>query len=323
MRRGFFFLFFFLFLFITISTSTVTDTLTSTQILRTNQTLESLQGSFVLGFISGTYSNLYLAIWYKNIPDTVVWVANRDNPLQNSTDSFLKIADDGNIVLLNSSSLSNNNNIVWSSNQTNANNQVLVLQLLDTGNLVLRETNVNDPTKYLWQSFDYPTDTLLPTMNMGWNFDKKTEKHLTSWKITGKDPSSGDYSFKIDFHGLPEVFLRNDDSIIYRSGPWNGERFSGVPEMQPGTDSIVFSFSSNEHGVNYSFSIENKSIFSRLIVNSNGQLQRLTWVQSSKTWTTFWYAPKDQCDEYRECGPYGVCDSNASPVCECVKGFSP
>ncbi|XP_058771659.1 receptor-like serine/threonine-protein kinase SD1-8 [Vicia villosa] len=322
--RGCFFFFFFLFLFITISTSTATDTLTSSQILRTNQTLESLQGSFVLGFISGTSSNVYLAIWYKNIPDTVVWVANRDNPLQNSTDTFLKITDDGNIVLLNSSS--DSNNLVWSSNssnQTNAKNQVLVLQLLDTGNLVLRETNMNDPTKYLWQSFDHPTDTLLPNMTMGWNFDKKTEKHLTSWKNTGEDPSSGDYSFKIDFHGLPEVFLRNDDTIIYRSGPWNGERFSGVPEMEPDTDSIVFSFSSNEHGVNYSFSIGNKSIFSRLVVTSDGQLQRLTWVQSSKTWTKFWYAPKDQCDDYKECGPYGVCDSNASPVCECMKGFSP
>ncbi|XP_058751338.1 receptor-like serine/threonine-protein kinase SD1-8 [Vicia villosa] len=326
MRRGFFF-----FLFITslsfptlISTSTFIDTLSSSKILRTNQTLESLQGSFVLGFISGTYSNIYLAIWYKNIPDTVVWVANRDNPLQNSTNSFLKITDDGNIVLLNSSS--DSNNLVWSSNssnQTNAKNQVLVLQLLDTGNLVLRETNVNDPTKYLWQSFDYPTDTMLPTMIMGWNFDKKTEKHLTSWKITGQDPSTGDYSYRINFHGLPDVFLRNDDTIIYRSGPWNGERFSGVPEMQLVTDSIVFSFSWNEHGVNYSYSIGNKSIFSRLVVNSDGHAQRLTWVQSSKTWTTFWYSPKDQCDNYKECGPYGVCDSTASPVCECMKGFSP
>ncbi|KEH36480.1 G-type lectin S-receptor-like Serine/Threonine-kinase [Medicago truncatula] len=324
--QGFFFLFF---LFITsfsflttISTSTITDTLTSSQILLTNQTLESPNQTFVLGFIPGTNSNnIYLAIWYKNIEDTVVWVANRDNPLQNSTNSHLKIGDNGNIVLLNSSSDSDNN-LIWSSNQTKATNP-LVLQLFDNGNLVLRETNVNDPTKYLWQSFDYPTDTLLPSMNIGWNFDKNTEKHLTSWKNTGEDPSTGHYSFKIDYHGLPEIFLRNDDNIIYRSGPWNGERFSGVPEMQHDTDSIVFNFSSNQHGVNYSFTIGNPSIFSRLVVDSGGQLQRRTWIQSMKTWTNFWYAPKDQCDSYRECGPYGLCDTNGSPVCQCVKGFSP
>ncbi|CAJ2648785.1 unnamed protein product [Trifolium pratense] len=325
--RGFFFLFITSFSFlITISTST--DTLTSSQIFRTNQTLESSNGTFVLGFIPGTNSNIYLAIWYKNInPRTIVWVANRDNPLQNNSnnDGFLKISDNGNIVLLlNSSTQSDNNrNLVWSSNQTTVTKNQVVLQLLDNGNLVLREKNVNDPTKYLWQSFDFPTDTLLPSMNMGWNFDKKTEQYLTSWKITGENPSTGDYSFKIDYHGLPEIFLRNDETIIYRSGPWNGERFSGVPKMEPGTDSIVFNFSLNEHGVNYSFYIENRSIFSRLVVDSSGVLQRRTWVESSKTWTTFWYAPKDQCDNYKECGPYSVCDTNANPVCVCVKGFSP
>jgi hypothetical protein len=44
-------------------------------------------------------------------------------------------------------------------------------------------------------------------MSIGWNFDKNTEKHLTSWKITGKDPSTGDYTYKVDFHGLPQIFL--------------------------------------------------------------------------------------------------------------------
>ncbi|KAK2393392.1 G-type lectin S-receptor serine/threonine-protein kinase [Trifolium repens] len=113
--------FFLLFLFITslsilITIATSTDTLTSSQILTTNQTLESSNGTFVLGFITGTNSNIYLAIWYKNIdPRTVVWVANRDNPLQNNStnDGFLKISDNGNIVLFNSS-LDSNNNLVCS-----------------------------------------------------------------------------------------------------------------------------------------------------------------------------------------------------------------
>jgi hypothetical protein len=71
-------------------------------------------------------------------PRTVVWVANRDNPLQNNStnDGFLKISDNGNIVLFNSS-LDSNNNLVWSSNQTTVTNNQVVLQLLDNGNLVL------------------------------------------------------------------------------------------------------------------------------------------------------------------------------------------
>lgn len=42
-----------------------------------------------------------------------------------------------------------------------------------------------------------------------------------------------------------------------------------------------------------------------------------------QVWNKFWYAPKDQCDNYKECGAYGVCDTNASPVCQCIKGFRP
>lgn len=189
--------------------------------------------------------------------------------------------------------------------------------------MVVKESNENDPTKFIWQSFDYPTDTLLPGMKLGWNFDTNTETFINSWKVTDQDPSFGDISFKMDYHGLPEIFLLDKGRRIYRSGPWNGKRFSGVPEMQPVTDSIKFNFVENEHEVFYTFSIGNESLFSRLSVNSLGKLQRLTWIQSGQLWSTFWYAPKDQCDNYRECGPYGICDTNASPVCQCVKGFRP
>ncbi|XP_027348623.1 receptor-like serine/threonine-protein kinase SD1-8 isoform X3 [Abrus precatorius] len=297
------------------------NTLTSSQFLRTNQTLVSLNSIFELGFFSYTNSTWYLGIWYKTIHDdtdkTVVWVANRDTPLENST-GFLKIGDKGNLVLFDQSQKP-----VWSSNQTTATTINPILQLLDSGNLVLREANNNDPTKFLWQSFDYPTDTLLPGMKLGWNFDTGMERHITSWRATSRDPSSGDFSFKLDYRGLPEIFLWNKDERIYRSGPWNGERFSGVPEMHPVTDSIKFSFFVDQHEVYYTFSIGNQSLFSRLSVSSVGELQRLTWIQSSEVWNKFWYAPKDQCDNYKECGPFGICDTNASPVCQCVKGFRP
>ncbi|RYR35877.1 hypothetical protein Ahy_A10g050979 isoform C [Arachis hypogaea] len=302
--------------FFFIASSTSFDTLTGTQILTTNQTLLSENQTFVLGFFRGSNTNYYLGIWYNNInPQTIVWVANRDNPIDNSK-GYLKIGDNGNFVLLNSSG-----NPAWSSNQTSAKNPVL--QLLETGNLVLKDSEQSN--NYLWQSFDYPTDTLLPGMKLGWNFDTGIEKHLTSWKVTGEDPSSGDYTFKLDYRGLPEIFLRTNQTIIYQTGPWNGERFSGVPEMDTDTHSIVFSFSDDAHGAFYSFSIGNASLLSRLTVtsDSDGELQRRTWIESSESWNKFWYKPADQCDHYRECGPYGVCDNNASPVCTCMKGFSP
>lgn len=208
----------------------------------------------------------------------------------------------------------------WSSNETQAANPVVLL--LDSGNLVVKEMNENDPEKYLWQSFDYPTDTLLPGMKLGWDLDHGLDRYLTSWK-SSVDPSTGDYSFKLDFRGFPEIFLLSKQGVEYRSGPWNGLRFSGVPEMAP-LNGLGFDFVMDQHEVYYSYSITNASLISRLVVNAtNGNLQRYTWIESSGEWNLYWYAPKDQCDSYKECGPYGICDTNASPVCRCMKGFAP
>ncbi|XP_020988834.1 receptor-like serine/threonine-protein kinase SD1-8 isoform X1 [Arachis duranensis] len=292
------------------------DTLTGKQILRTNQTLLSQNQTFVLGFFRGSNTNYYLGIWYNNInPQTIVWVANRDNPIDNST-GYLKIGDKGNFVLLNSSG-----NPAWSSNQTNAMNPVL--QLLDTGNLVLKDSSDTTNSNYLWQSFDYPTDTMLPGMKLGWNLDTRTEKHLTSWKVAGEDPSSGDYTLKVDYHGLPDIFIRRNQTIIFRTGDWNGERFSGVPGMGDNINEIKYNFTYDEHGVWYSYSVTIASLLSRLILtsDSDGQYQRYMWIQG--TWSKFSYVPAYQCDYYRVCGSYGVCDNDASPICSCMQGFRP
>ncbi|GKV19194.1 hypothetical protein SLEP1_g29484 [Rubroshorea leprosula] len=289
------------------------DTLTATNSVTNDQTLVSSGDVFELGFFSsGSPDKWYVGIWYKNIPErTYVWVANRDNPLSNSSGVF-KVADQ-NIVLLDQ-----NQKPVWSSNITKGGNTTAAV-LLDSGNLVLREAE--DPSNYLWQSFDFPTDTLLPDMKLGWDLNTDLDRYLTSWRSSA-DPSSGDFSFKLDYHGFPENFLWDNKEIKYRSGPWNGVRFSGVPEMKP-LDYLKFEFVTNQDEVTYSFSVTTNNLFSRLIVNPSGVLQRLTWIPDTKQWNPFWYAPKDQCDYYRECGPYGICDANASPVCKCPRGFEP
>uniref|UniRef100_A0A6N2LN26 non-specific serine/threonine protein kinase n=1 Tax=Salix viminalis TaxID=40686 RepID=A0A6N2LN26_SALVM len=271
------------------------DTLTATQSLVNGQTLISERQSFELGFFTpGNSRNWYVGIWYKSIPRTYVWVANRDNPLTNSSGTF-KISNQS-IVLYD-----REENLTWSSNRTSARNPVM--QLLDSGNLVLRDQD-SDSSQFLWQSFDYPTDTLLPDMKFGWDLNTGLDRYLSSWK-SSDDPGTGDFSFKLQYHGFPEAFLSKDKKIQYRSGPWNGQRFSGVPEMEP-VDHISFSFITNQDEVYYSFHTSNKSLYSRLTVTSSGFLQRFAWIPETQQWSKFWYAPKDQCDDYRECGPLQV-----------------
>ncbi|RVW37239.1 G-type lectin S-receptor-like serine/threonine-protein kinase [Vitis vinifera] len=61
-------------------------------------------------------------------------------------------------------------------------------QLLDSGNLIMRNGNDSDPENSLWQSFDYPCDTLLPGMKFGWNRVTGLDRHLSSWR-SADDPS--------------------------------------------------------------------------------------------------------------------------------------
>ncbi|EEF33494.1 conserved hypothetical protein, partial [Ricinus communis] len=123
------------------------DTLTLNQSTDDGKTLVSQSGTFELGFFSpGSTKNHYLGIWYKNIPGrTVVWVANRSNPMKNSS-GLLMIDKTGNLLLV-----SENKHVVWSSNLTK---EVLnpVVQLLDSGNLTGLDRRLTS-----WKNWDDPS----------------------------------------------------------------------------------------------------------------------------------------------------------------------
>ena len=79
------------------------DTIFANQSLTGDQTIVSAGGIFELGFFKpGNSSNYYLGMWYKEVTQTIVWVANREKPLLNKFSSELRIQD-GNLVLFNES----------------------------------------------------------------------------------------------------------------------------------------------------------------------------------------------------------------------------
>ncbi|PWA47541.1 receptor kinase 3 [Artemisia annua] len=146
-------------------------------------------------------------------------------------------------------------------------------------------------------------------------------KFIRSWK-SNNDPGSGDYTFKMEVEGYPEIVVWHKDTKICRSGEWNGKRFSGTPEMK-GVRIMNFSFVENSEDIYYTYNMLNSSAYTRLVINSSGILQRYIWVENAKYWNQFWFYPSDQCDNYGACGPYGVCDANNAPNCKCMTGFGP
>ena len=123
------------------------DTITSSQSNKDPGNIVSNGSAFKLGFFSPVNStNHYIGIWYGNISIfTVVWVANRETPLNDSF-GLLTISEDGNLVVLDGKK-----EILWSSNVTNsvANS---IAQLLDLGNLVLQGKTTGT---IIWESFQH------------------------------------------------------------------------------------------------------------------------------------------------------------------------
>ncbi|XP_042067362.1 S-locus-specific glycoprotein S13-like [Salvia splendens] len=158
------------------------------------QTLVSQNQVFEIGFFSpGKSLKRFLGIWYKCTPDVVVWVANRNHPISPSEAPVLMISRNTNLVIISGKS------IIWLANSSRvASNPVL--QILDSGNLVLVD-NMSTTQGYAWQSFDYPTDTMLPGMMMVDDNDSDVEKYMMSW-TSPDDPSPGDFVYKIQKPGL-------------------------------------------------------------------------------------------------------------------------
>ncbi|KAJ0046852.1 hypothetical protein Pint_04357 [Pistacia integerrima] len=292
-----------------------TDTIRSSQSLSERRTLVSKDQTFELGFFSpGSSKNRYLGIWYKKIPvQTVVWVANRLNPINDSS-GMLMINRTGNLVLMSQST-----SIVWSANLTKVSSSAVV-QLLDSGNLVLRDEQDGNLGTYLWQSFDYPSDTLIAEMKLGWDLKTGFERRISAWR-SPDNPSPGDFTWGIELQENPEIIMRKGSTKFYRSGPWNGLGFSGSPELRL-NPIFKYKFVSNEEEVYYMFNATNKSAISRIVMNeTSNALERFVWNEENQSWKLYASVPRDRCDNYNLCGSYGICIPSALPICQCLEGF--
>ncbi|CAI0406962.1 unnamed protein product [Linum tenue] len=293
-----------------------TDTISFNESLADGQVLVSNGERYTLGFFSpGKSSNRYLGIWYTKVSvQTVVWVANRDNPIDD-TSGLLLIDRRGDAVLQRGR---RNISSVWSTNISAGGSSMA--KLLDDGNFVILQ---QDAETVLWQSFDHPTDTIFPNMKFG--LDRKTGliKSARSWKAPD-DPATGNWSYYLDPDGVPQLMLYQGQTRWWRSGPWNGNKWSGIPEM---SRTFIFNTSivNNESESSVVWGILDPNIISRLYLDPTGFMKRATWHDQDSRWIEFWTVPKEPCDYYGHCGPNGKCDPYDAGVfeCNCLPGFEP
>ncbi|PIN10184.1 hypothetical protein CDL12_17230 [Handroanthus impetiginosus] len=194
------------------------------------------------------------------------------------------------------------------------------LQLLDSGNLILLDGHTT-----LWQSFDFPTDTLLPGMKMN------NHRGLTSW-ISQSDPSTGNYVFDKD-HGMYSI--QKGRSVHWKSGEvgyldiyffnnlptvvaWMLSGYDtslGQKTYQPLVKKKSITFPNYSRASNYNNT--------RLLMNYSGEIQYYNYsLTEGGRWSLLWKEPQDSkvCDA---CGKFAICNTENEPMCECLPGFKP
>ncbi|XP_057829240.2 putative receptor protein kinase ZmPK1 [Cryptomeria japonica] len=270
--------------------------------------LISPDGTFSAGFYNVGINAYGLAVWYSLTPKTVVWMANRDQPV-NGQDSSLRFQIDGDLLLVDAGGIP-----IWRTNTKAVG--VKEALLLNTGNLVLR----SDSEQIVWQSFDFPTDTLLPEQIF------KRSSNLTSRMELG--------NYKPGYYR----FYFNDDNylaLIYEGLKLSSKYWPSQPNYAFGvfdigrttynitrqafldragrfTSSDKFSFNAYDYG---------EGPLRRLTLDIDGNLRLYSLDSQNLTWEITWVALAKQCDVHGLCGFNGVCTYTPEPKCICPPGF--
>ncbi|XP_020109171.1 G-type lectin S-receptor-like serine/threonine-protein kinase LECRK3 [Ananas comosus] len=291
-----------------------------------NSSIFSPSGDFAFGFWPlDTDSSLFLlAVWFNNTsPQVVVWFAtNNTNPVQVPAKSTLHLTQAGQLSLFDS-----NGQEVWSRDAANATG----VSLLDSGNLVLYDSSGALP----WQSFQNPTDTILPGQSLGENSELRS-------KLTSSDFSTGRFELAVQSDGNLVLYpIAIPTGNVYRAYWASNTQYD--KKLQ-----LVF----NSSGSLY-YQVENSSqtsltsaamysptdFYERATLDPDGALRLYVYPKnnnnnsgSTNTWTVVGMLPANPCQKIQAdgdggggaCGFNAYCnfddDQSMQLNCECVLG---
>ncbi|KAI5021305.1 hypothetical protein ZWY2020_055150 [Hordeum vulgare] len=333
------------------SSTPASDTLTEGQVLAVGEKLVSTNGKYALGFFqpatstisksqnttsSSSSSSWYLGIWFNKIPVfTVVWVANREQPIPHSNinSTKLKFSRDGNLVIVTNRADAVSESLVWSthivnSTQTSSINTTTsgAAVLLNSGNLAL----LTNSKAMLWQSFDYPTDIALSGAKLGWNKVTGFSRKFISRKSL-IDMGLGSYSLELDTSGVAILKRRINPSVVYWH--WASSKTSSLSvlptlktiiDLDPRTKGLMNPiYVDNDQEEYYMYTSPEESSSSLFVsLDISGQVKLNVWSEANLSWQTICAEPADACTPAATCGPFTVCNGNAQPSCDCMEGFS-
>ncbi|KAI7981400.1 G-type lectin S-receptor-like serine/threonine-protein kinase LECRK3 [Camellia lanceoleosa] len=284
-----------------------------------NSSWISPSGDFAFGFYQLNNTNTFLlAIWYANIPDkTIVWHANTTNPVQ--AGSKVELTASG--LTLNDP----NGQTIWTAQP---NTTVSYGTMLDTGNFVLSDTNSN----FVWESFSYPTDTILPTQILplgGMLYSKFSETNYSKGRFELHFTNGGD--LELNRVAWPSELLYLP---YYSSRPANLNSSESGFQLVFNQQADIYIEKENGGVVPLWQNItQSSNSYYRATLDFDGVFREYTYAKTSvsgQSWSIVRYIPDDICMVLINpqlgsgaCGFNSYCIANSgTPSCHCPPGYS-
>jgi hypothetical protein len=175
----------------------------------------------------------------------------------------------------------------------------------------------------LWQSFDHPTDTFLPSMNI-WRSRRTQEgNRLVSWKGP-EDPSAGTFSLSVETDPFIQGFIWNGSLPEWRSSVWMGFMVSSQYFQRNTSVGVYMTYVDTTDEVYMAFTVNDGAPPVRAVMSYSGRVETRIWDRVSSDWAMVAVSPNyHECSRYSYCGPSGYCDhTDATPTCKCLRGSS-
>jgi hypothetical protein len=270
--------------------------------------LRSPDGTFAAGFYDASPTVFTFSVWFARAADrAVVWTAARARPVHSKGARVTLDARHGALVLTDYGG-----EVVWNSSTPAAGGSGGArVRLHDSGNLVVEDAG----GKTLWQSFDFPTDTLLPTQRL-----------TAATRLVSRDRllSAGYYSLGFSDYAMLSLFYDNGNfSSIYWPNPyfsyWQNNRKIYNFSRETAMDALG-QFLSSDGTTFEAADLGAAGVRRRLTLDTDGNLRAYSLDDATGTWSVSWMAFGNPCNIHGVCGANAVCLYSPAPVCVCAPG---
>ncbi|KAF8396074.1 hypothetical protein HHK36_017686 [Tetracentron sinense] len=284
----------------------------------------SPSGDFAFGFRQIGSSGFLLAIWFNKITDkTVVWSANRDKLVGRG--SKVELSTDGRLVLNDPQGRE-----IWKAEPMDTG--VTYAAMLDTGNLVL----ANKDSVNLWESFNEPTDTILPTQI--WELGTRLLSRQSE-----VDYSRGRFQFSLQTDGNLVLYTMPPLADAVYFAYWASNTVGRGSQLVFNQSGYIYLVERN--GTLFEISSTNntsptRNLYQRVVLDYDGVLRQYVYPKTSssrdgrwpQSWSTVWDMPGDSCMRITggttsgsgACGFNSYCElgEDQRPICKCPPGYT-